>query len=65
MSLVSIGATFLPVIVQNLYNLKFTNSMQQVFYEDIDSLIITLALTLILSIDIYFKNKKVELAFKA
>lgn len=59
-SLISIGCSFLPVVVQNVYNLLYTNSMRQLFYIDIESMIQTFFFTIVLTVDISVKSKKIR-----
>ena len=59
-TLLSIGCTIFPVMVQNIYNLFYTNPGRQVFYEDIESFFILLGFVILAFYDVYSKSKKIE-----
>jgi len=61
LSLLQVGSCFIPVLVQNAYNLHFTHSGRQLFYEDISCATLTLFLSVLSLLDAYKKNKKIKL----
>lgn len=56
-----ISCVFLPVLVQNIYNLSFTHPGRQLFWEDIESIAITGFLLCLTLHDSQKKTAKIEL----
>ena len=56
-----ISCVLFPVLVQNVYNLFFTNPGRQLFWEDCESMCITGYLLVMMAFDSYKKTKKIEL----
>ena len=61
LTIIMISCVVFPVLVQNIYNLHFTNPGRQLFYEDIESIAITSFLLFMMGYDSYKKTKKIEM----
>lgn len=61
LTIVMISCVLFPVLVQNVYNLFFTNPGRQLFWEDCESMCITGYLLVMMAFDSYKKTKKIEL----
>lgn len=61
LTVVMIGCVLLPVIVQNSYNLQFTHPGRQLFWEDVQSMAITLVLLFLMLFDAFKKTQKLDL----
>lgn len=60
-SLILVGSTLFPILIQNIYNLFYTNPAFQLFFEDIDSFILTLLLIILLLVNIYRTSKQIKI----
>ena len=55
-----LACVIFPVLVQNIYNLFFTNPGRQLFWEDAESIAITGFLFVMMAYDSINKTKKYE-----
>eukprot|EP00347_Sterkiella_histriomuscorum_P022421 403338550 len=66
-SLVQIGCCFFPVLIQNFYNIFYTNYQRQVFFSDIESIAHITLMIIVIVIDVNSKRhkiRKIELEIK-
>jgi hypothetical protein len=60
LSVIMISCVLAPILVQNIYNLFFTHPGRQLFWQDIESIAITLFLLILMVYDSYKKTNKIE-----